>query len=77
METCYYFNINLMFLSHGRIRLSWKDVREPEKNVFAADYRLVCYFINIHNSPGRFFSTPILQMRRPRLRKVRSLVRFS
>ena len=33
METRYYFNINLMFLSHGRIRLSWKDVREPEKKM--------------------------------------------
>jgi len=52
-------------------------LENQKKNVFAADYRLVCYFINIHNSPGRCFSTPILQMRRPRLRKVRSLVRFS
>ena len=74
METHYYLNISLMFLSH---RLSWKEVRKPEKkNVFAADYRLVCYFINIHKSPGRCFSTPVPQVR-PRLRKVRSLVRFS
>ena len=30
METHYYFNINLMFLSY---RLSWKEVREPGKKM--------------------------------------------